>query len=86
MQPVTMYTGSYCPYCTMAKRLLNQLGVNEIKEIDISRDSAAFAEMQQITGQRTVPQIFIGDTHVGGFTDMQALHKKGGLVSLLNGE
>ncbi|KPN72177.1 glutaredoxin 3 [Neisseria sp. 83E34] len=86
MQPVTMYTGPYCFYCSVAKRLLGQLGVSEIKEIDVSRDPAAFAEMQQITGQRTVPQIFIGDTHVGGLSDLKALHEKGGLSGLLNGE
>lgn len=70
----------------MAKQFLKQLGVTEIEEIRTDLLPDAFTEMQQITGQRTVPQIFIGNTHVGGFTDLYALHQKGGLQELLNQE
>ncbi|MDO4640632.1 MAG: glutaredoxin 3 [Neisseria sp.] len=86
MQQVTMYTGSFCPYCNMAKQMLRQLGVEEIKEINADREPQAFAQMQRTTGQRSVPQIFIGETHIGGFTDMYSLHQRGGLVPLLNQE
>ncbi len=86
MQTVTMYTGPYCPYCNMAKMLLKQVGVTEIQEISAAAQPAAFAQMCATTGTRTVPQIFIGETHVGGFTDLRALHQQGGLVPLLNGE
>ncbi|QEY26802.1 glutaredoxin 3 [Neisseria zalophi] len=86
MQHVKMYTGPYCPYCTMAKKLLNQQGVTDIEEIRIDQNPEDFNEMQQITGQRTVPQIFIGETHVGGFTDLHKLHQQGELQSLLDGE
>lgn len=84
MASVKMYTKGYCPYCKMAKQLLNQLGVNDIQEIDVEHDANEFAQMQQLSGQRTVPQIFIGETHVGGFTDLRDLHQKGGLLPLLN--
>ncbi len=83
MAPVKIFTGPFCPYCGMAKQLLAQLGVAHMEEVRIDRDPAAFQEMQQITGQRTVPQIFIGQTHVGGFTDLYALHQKGELMRLL---
>ena len=85
MQPITMYTGPYCPYCTMAKQFLKSQGVHEIKEIRVDQKPADYAEMQQTTGQRSVPQIFIGSTHVGGFTDLYALHQRGSLKSLLEG-
>lgn len=84
MQPVTMYTGAFCPYCTMAKRLLSAVGVAEIKEIRVDKNPADFAEMQQLSGQRSIPQIFIGDTHIGGFTDLYALQQQGRLNDLLN--
>lgn len=83
MQAVKIYTGPYCPYCTMAKQFLKSQGVNEIEEIRVDQNPAAYAEMQQTTGQRSVPQIFIGDTHVGGFTDLYGLHQKGELKDLL---
>ncbi|MDO5073919.1 putative glutaredoxin [Neisseria animaloris] len=86
MQPVTMYTGPYCPYCTMAKKFLKSQGISEIKEIRVDHNPADYAEMQQITGQRSVPQIFIGSIHVGGFTDLYALHQRGDLKNLLEGE
>ena len=86
MQHVKMYTGTFCPYCNMAKQLLKQMGVDEVEEINVSRSSADFNEMQQLTGLRSVPQIFIGETHVGGFTDLYALHQKGDLLPLLQAE
>lgn len=84
MQDVTMYTGAFCPYCTMAEKLLQSVGVAEIRKIRVDRDPEAFAQMQQLSGQRSIPQIFIGDTHVGGFTDLYSLHRQGRLDSLLN--
>ncbi len=86
MQQVTLYSGPYCPYCMMAKQLLAQLGVTEITEISARTDPEAFQKMVEATQTRTVPQIFIGDTHVGGFTDLRALHQEGGLIPLLQGE
>ncbi|MGB4882637.1 MAG: glutaredoxin 3 [Neisseria sp.] len=84
MQPVKMYTGPYCPYCTRAKQLLKSVGVTKIQEINISDNQDDFAEMQRLSGRRSVPQIFIGTTHVGGFTDIYAMHQRGELKSLLN--
>ena len=84
MKPVKMYTSHVCPYCNMAKQLLRQKGVSEIEEILIDRDAATKAAMIELTGRRTVPQIFIGDTHVGGFDDLRALNQQGRLDSLLN--
>ncbi len=84
MQAVKMYTTQVCPYCTMAKNLLKQVGVTKIEEIRIDEDPQARAKMMQLTGRRTVPQIFIGSTHVGGFDDLSALHKAGKLLPLLN--
>lgn len=68
----------------MAKQFLSQLGVQQIEEIRVDKNPDEFTNMQQITGQRSVPQIFIGDTHVGGFTDLYALHQKGELMPLLS--
>lgn len=86
MTPVTIFTSTTCPYCVMAKRLLAQLGVQDIVEIDRDANREKFEEVIASTGQRTVPQIFIGQTHVGGFTDLQALHQRGELLPLLNAE
>jgi glutaredoxin 3 len=83
MPAVKMYTTAVCPYCIRAKQLLNAKGVAQIEEIRIDTDPAARAYMMEITGRRTVPQIFIGDTHVGGCDDLMALDAKGGLVPLL---
>jgi len=85
MQPVKMYTTAVCPYCIRAKQLLQARGVQAIEEIRIDLDPAAREAMMQITGRRTVPQIFIGDTHVGGCDDLMALDARGGLVPLLQG-
>ena len=83
MPAVKMYTTAVCPYCIRAKQLLNAKGVAQIEEIRIDTDPAARAHMMEITGRRTVPQIFIGDTHVGGCDDLMALDAKGGLVPWL---
>jgi glutaredoxin 3 len=83
MPAVKMYTTAVCPYCIRAKQLLTAKGVAQIEEVRIDTDAQARAHMMQITGRRTVPQIFIGDTHVGGCDDLVALDAKGGLMPLL---
>jgi glutaredoxin 3 len=83
MKPVKMYTTQVCPYCVRAKQLLQQRGVGAIEEIRVDLDPAQRDHMMAITGRRTVPQIFIGDTHVGGCDDLMALDSTGGLQSLL---
>lgn len=83
MQPVTMYTTEICPYCQRAKALLRQRGVQAIEEIRIDLDPAERERMMARTGRRTVPQIFIGSTHVGGCDDLVALDQRGGLLPLL---
>ncbi|MEG0938644.1 MAG: glutaredoxin 3 [Comamonas sp.] len=85
MQAVKMYTTAVCPYCTRAKQILKSKGVEEIEEIRIDFDAAARNHMMEITGRRTVPQIFIGETHVGGCDDLMALDANGGLLPLLQG-
>lgn len=84
MQPVKMYTTAVCPYCIRAKQVLKAKGVEQIEEIRIDTDPAQREDMMRITGRRTVPQIFIGGTHVGGCDDLIALDKSGGLLPLLN--
>ena len=83
MQAVKMYTTAFCPYCVRAKQILKSKGVDEIEEIRIDSDPVARSTMMEITQRRTVPQIFIGDTHVGGCDDLVALDGRGGLVPLL---
>jgi glutaredoxin 3 len=85
MQAVKMYTTAVCPYCIRAKQILKSKGVDQIEEIRIDSDPAARNTMMEITRRRTVPQIFIGDTHVGGCDDLMALDSRGGLVPLLQG-
>ena len=85
MQPVKMYTTAFCPYCTRAKQILQSKGVEQIEEIRVDTDPQARAVMMDVTRQRTVPQIFIGETHVGGCDDLIALDGRGGLVPLLQG-
>jgi glutaredoxin 3 len=85
MQAVKMYTTAVCPYCIRAKQILKSKGVDQIEEVRIDFDTAARDHMMQVTGRRTVPQIFIGDTHVGGCDDLMALDAKGGLLPLLQG-
>jgi glutaredoxin 3 len=85
MQPVKMYTTAVCPYCIRAKQILKAKGVQAIDEIRVDMLPGERMKMMEITGRRTVPQIFIGDTHVGGCDDLMALDSRGGLVPLLNG-
>ena len=83
MNKVLMYTTQVCPYCVRAKALLKQRGVADIEEIRIDVDPAQREQMMARTGRRTVPQIFIGETHVGGCDDLIALDQRGGLLPLL---
>jgi glutaredoxin 3 len=83
MSQVKMYTTEVCPFCIRAKALLKQRGVETIDEIRVDLDPAERMKMMQLTGRRTVPQIFIGDTHVGGCDDLMALDQRGGLMTLL---
>ena len=85
MNNVLMYSTGVCPYCVRAEMLLKQRGVAEIEKIRIDLDPQQREAMMTRTGRRTVPQIYIGDTHVGGFDDLAALDKAGGLMPLLNG-
>ena len=83
---VTMYSQTFCPYCVMAKRLLAQKGVDPV-EINVEEEPARREEMlTKSNGMRTVPQIFIGDHHVGGYTELAALDRAGELESMLAGE
>jgi glutaredoxin 3 len=84
MPEVVIYSSPVCPYCIKAKQLLSSKGV-DYKEIDISRDPALAAEVREKTGRQTVPQIFIGDYHVGGCDDLYALDAEGKLDELLQG-
>lgn len=85
MNAVRMYTTQVCPYCIRAKALLKQRGVDVIDEVRIDLDPQQRDRMIELTGRRTVPQIFIGDTHVGGCDDLMALDRSGGLAPLLQG-
>ena len=84
MKPVRMYTTQVCPYCIRAKALLKQRGVEQIDEIRVDLNPAEREQMVARTGRRTVPQIFIGDTHVGGCDDLVALDQRGALLPLLD--
>jgi glutaredoxin 3 len=83
MAKVTMYLTGSCPFCTMAERLLVSRGVGEIEKIRVDLDPGRRDEMITRTGRRTVPQIFVGDRHVGGFDDLATLDHAGGLLPLL---
>ncbi len=83
MQTVKMYTTAFCPYCTRAKQILLSKGVANIDEVRVDLDSTERMKMMEITGRRTVPQIFIGQTHVGGCDDLMDLDSRGGLLPLL---
>ncbi|HQR98706.1 MAG: glutaredoxin 3 [Polaromonas sp.] len=85
MSPVKIYLTASCPYCIQAKQLLKQRGVAEIEEIRVDLQPDERQKMMEITGRRTVPQIFIGQTHVGGCDDLMALDGRGGLLPLLAG-
>ena len=82
---VLMYTTAVCPYCIRAERLLESKGVKDLEKVRVDLDPEQRVLMMQKTGRRTVPQIYIGDTHVGGFDDLYALDQAGRLDPLLNG-
>ncbi|HEX4871305.1 MAG TPA: glutaredoxin 3 [Nevskiaceae bacterium] len=82
MKSVTLYTTRICPFCVMAKRLLQQKGA-PIEELRVDEDAERREEMMRRSGRRTVPQIFVGETHVGGFDDLAALERAGRLDALL---
>lgn len=84
MATVTMYSTAVCPYCVRAEMLLKQRGVTEINTVRIDQDPEQRALMMERTGRRTVPQIYIGDTFVGGYDDLAALDRAGKLTELLN--
>ena len=84
MPPIKMYTTAVCPYCVRAKNILKSKGVEHIEEVRIDTDPSQWAHRLSITGRRTVPQIFMGDVHVGGCDDLVALDGRGGLQPLLH--
>ena len=86
MQSVKMYTTAVCPYCIRAKQILKARGVERIEEVRVDTQPQERMKMMEMTGRRTVPQIFIGDTHVGGCDDLIALDSRGGLMPLLEGQ
>jgi glutaredoxin 3 len=83
MPHVKMYCTAVCPYCVMAEKLLTKKGVTNIEKIRVDLDPSQLQEMMKITGRRTVPQIYIGERHVGGFDDISALDAGGELEPLL---
>ena len=83
MQVVKMYTTAVCPYCIRAKQILTSRGVQDIEEVRVDLDGTQRMKMMEITGRRTVPQIFIGPTHVGGCDDLMELDSRGALMPLL---
>ena len=83
MSKVTMYTTGFCPYCLRAESLLQSKGVAEIEKIRIDLEPEQRVAMVKKTGRRTVPQIYIGETHVGGYDDLAQLDHKGELAQLL---
>jgi glutaredoxin 3 len=86
MADVMMYSTAMCPYCVRAEQLLRAKGVADIAKVRVDLDSARRAEMMQKTGRRTVPQIYIGGVHVGGYDDLVVLDRAGKLQLLLAGE
>ncbi len=85
-QRVLMYSTDVCPYCVRAENLLRSRGVTDIEKIRVDLDPQRRVEMMEKTARRTVPQIFIGETHVGGCDDLIALDRAGKLLPLLSGE
>lgn len=79
-----MYSTAVCPYCVRAERLLHSKGITEIEKIRVDLEPRLRDEMVTKTGRRTVPQIYVGDTHVGGFEDLAALDDAGGLDRMLH--
>lgn len=86
MQAVKIYTTGTCPYCISAKQLLAKRGVTELNEIRVDQVAGEREKMMALTQRRSVPQIFIGETHVGGCDDLMALDDRGGLLPLLNAQ
>jgi glutaredoxin 3 len=84
MARVLMYSTGVCPFCIMAERLLRSKGVADIEKIRVDLEPERRAEMMQRTGRRTVPQIYVGERHVGGYDDLAALDRAGGLDPLLS--
>lgn len=84
MAPVVMYCTAVCPYCVMAERLLHAKGVTEIEKVRVDLQPELRIAMMEKTGRRTVPQIWIGEQHVGGYDDLAALEHAGKLNALLN--
>lgn len=84
MARVLMYTTGACPFCVMAERLLRAKGVAEIEKVRVDMEPARREEMMDRTGRRTVPQIYVGDRHIGGYDDLAALDRAGGLEPLLS--
>ncbi len=84
MAAVLMYSTGSCPYCLMAERLLVSKGVSKIDKVRVDLEPARRTEMMERTGRRTVPQIYIADTHVGGYDELAALDRAGKLDELLN--
>lgn len=83
---IRMYTSKVCPFCVRAEKLLTERGVTSITKIFVDTDPEIKIRMMEETGRRTVPQIYIGDRHVGGFDDLAALDRSGGLKPLLEGQ
>lgn len=83
MAHVRVYSSDYCPYCSRAKALLQQRGVTDYEEIVVDGKPELRAQMTKLTGRTSVPQIFVGETHVGGCDDLHALDRNGGLAPLL---
>jgi glutaredoxin 3 len=83
MPPITMYSTAVCPYCVLAERLLRAKGVDQIDKVRVDLDPARRVEMMEKTGRRTVPQIYIGERHVGGYDDLVVLDRAGELIPLL---
>jgi glutaredoxin 3 len=84
MKTVTIYSTDWCPYCKAAKSFLTQKGV-PYEEIDLTDDDPGREALVERTGRRTVPQIFVGEVHVGGYDDLRALDRNGGLMPLVSG-
>ena len=85
MAKVVMYTTSVCPFCLMAERLLKSKGIEQIEKIRVDLEPERRQEMMSRTGRRTVPQIYVGERHIGGYDDLSALDRAGGLDPLLRG-
>ena len=86
MVDIRMYCTAFCPYCVRAEMLLKSKGVEEIDKISVDSMQNGFRDLIDLTGRRTVPQIFIGDRHIGGFDDLAALDARGGLEPLLGAD